>query len=344
MKILVIDDNIIHLNAALAQLSAEHDVTTAQTYDEAQSKLGGSRINGVSPRSTHLYEMVLVDLLMPASSQQCGAMSPHAGKEMPVGIFLGLLAAKNGAKFVGLLTDSDHHSHPASACFDSFNVNGGETCPDRFTVAGAQFVLSNDRNAIKMFHKDDLSKELEFGKNHQLNDPDHVCTKDWRMLLERLLSKELTNSFESSAPANVVNALYQMPYDGWDIDGAELLAIYKAAIDNCVAEQSLPRVRVANEEKSRLEQFAQWLDKSKNRRFYEGSMDKVNAMAQKARFLQEQLDRHYCSDPAEVAAEEARVAKMRSDEEKACMIFVVKIVGAGLVLASVVTAAYHFLF
>ncbi len=188
MKILVIDDSRNNLDAAKAQLSAEHEVTTAETYDEGQSLLGGSYKRGVSPSNTHAYDMVLVDLLMPASYQQQGPDGEQfVGQEMPVGIFLGLLAAKNGAKYVGVLTDSDHHSHPASACFDSFNIKGGESWPDPFTVAGARFVLSNDRNSIKVFRRDDLAKELAFEEYRDKNDPNHVRAKDWRMLVKRLL-------------------------------------------------------------------------------------------------------------------------------------------------------------
>lgn len=185
MKILVIDDNALHLEAAKAQLK-DHDVTVAQTYDDGQTQLGFTHIYGQATHC-HTFEVVLVDLLMPASAQMC-SRSSHVGKELPVGIFLGLLAAKNGAKYVGVFTDSDHHSHPASACFDALNALGGEAWPDVFVVAGAKMVLSNNRGGIKHFDRSDLANELAFDDWYQKNEPNHVRTKDWRVLLERLLS------------------------------------------------------------------------------------------------------------------------------------------------------------
>lgn len=133
MKILVIDDYREHCDAAREQLGGDHDLTVASSYDEGQRLIGANT-----------FDVVLVDLLMPASSQMLGEGRHFAGQEMPVGIFLALLAATRGAKKVAVFTDSDHHSHPASACIDAFNPKG-ESTPTSFKVAEAEVILCNNR-------------------------------------------------------------------------------------------------------------------------------------------------------------------------------------------------------
>src|SRR3989344_1047378 len=138
MRILVIDDSPVHQQPARQTLGG-HDLTIVGSYDEGQKLVGKG----------HGFEAVLVDLLMPASRQKLGnaAQKRFMGQgfvcqEMPIGIFLALLAAKNGAKYVAVFTDSSHHDHPASACFDAFNKEG-ESRPAAFAVEGARMLLCN---------------------------------------------------------------------------------------------------------------------------------------------------------------------------------------------------------
>jgi len=186
MKILVIDDDQVNCDAARAQF-ADHDVTVVSTYDKGQLLIAGGEdaSNGWARVDPVAFDVVLVDLLMPASRQQQGNRgSCFVGKEMPVGIFLGLLAAvKNGAKYVAVFTDSSHHDHPASACFDVFNC--GETYPTPFAVEGAQMLLSNTRNWVREFRPDDLATPLAYEDYDKV--PDKVRAKNWRRLLDYLL-------------------------------------------------------------------------------------------------------------------------------------------------------------
>lgn len=179
MKILVIDDSQIHQAAARAQLS-DHEVIVVGSYDEGQKLL----------LEKNEFEAVLVDLLMPASRQQQGPEgTPFVGQEMPIGIFLALLAAKNGAKYVAVFTDSNHHSHPASACFDAFN-DGYEAVP--FAVEGAKFILCNDTNWVNLFEPGNLVERVnpevigykEFEKKRE----SCIRAKNWRKLLDFLLA------------------------------------------------------------------------------------------------------------------------------------------------------------
>jgi CheY-like chemotaxis protein len=179
MKILVIDDSPIHQDAARAQLK-DHDLTVVGTYDEAQALL----------EKEHYFEVVLADLLLPASEQQQNIGSALVGQEMPVGIFLALLAARNGAKYVSVFTDANHHEHPASACFDPFNPRGAFD-PTTFTVEGAKVLLCNDKNLVEAFYKEDLSKVMDWGeyfRDRGKAEEITVSAKNWRELLERLIN------------------------------------------------------------------------------------------------------------------------------------------------------------
>lgn len=67
------------------------------------------------------FDAVLSDLMLPASEKTLGPKGyQHIGKEMPLGTFLLLLAMRARVKKVGLVTDTNHHDHPASAAVDAF--------------------------------------------------------------------------------------------------------------------------------------------------------------------------------------------------------------------------------
>jgi CheY-like chemotaxis protein len=116
MKILVIDDSVQHIMAAEEQLSVEHNLTTATSYDEAVAliKQGG-------------WDAVLCDMNMPL--EKLG--------ETAVGWSLVFLAAKHGAKYVAMLTDASHHLNGDSASIDIIHR-------EIFSVEGAKVLFSNN--------------------------------------------------------------------------------------------------------------------------------------------------------------------------------------------------------
>ena len=228
MRILVIDDSSVNLEAARTQL-AGHEVVMASSYDLGRDLLTGSGkcirekvldllwsrgIERPKKPEWHLFEsnekweeaqkaydeaerawlftysacakeiscfeVVLCDLMMPPSQEEIKEELRGGlfGKEMPVGIFLALAAAARGAKYVGLLTDSSHHDHPASACLDAFHPVDGESKPKPFTLNGAKVILSNNRNWIigGEYDHDPANK----GKR----------VKNWAALLDYLLNEE----------------------------------------------------------------------------------------------------------------------------------------------------------
>lgn len=65
------------------------------------------------------FDVVLTDLMVPASAQACSG-SELVGTEMPIGTTIALLALVVGVKKVAVVTDMNHHKHPASAAFDCF--------------------------------------------------------------------------------------------------------------------------------------------------------------------------------------------------------------------------------
>lgn len=116
-----------------------------------------------------------------------------AGKEMPVGIFLALLAAKKCAKYVAVLTDSDHHSHSASACFDAFNES--ESKPTSLSVEGAQVLLCNSRFLVQrdrtvLTPEERAAAEDWNAPRERREELDSRCPriKRWDLLLKYLLS------------------------------------------------------------------------------------------------------------------------------------------------------------
>lgn len=181
MRILVIDDNETHRAAAQAQL-AEHELTVVGTYDEGQEQIerGG-------------FEAVLVDLMLPASSRAQGKEGMQlVGQEMPIGIFLALLATRHGAQYVGVLTDTNHHDHPASACLDMFHTGN-------MNIDGTKVVLVNS-GFIGHYAPDNMADDFETmepyfdeakqgWRCHQAPD-NAIYAKNWRTLLRYLLTDQ----------------------------------------------------------------------------------------------------------------------------------------------------------
>ena len=66
------------------------------------------------------FDVVMTDLMVPASRQAQGAGMKYVGQEMPLGTTIALLALVAGIKKVAVVTDMSHHDHPASAMFDCF--------------------------------------------------------------------------------------------------------------------------------------------------------------------------------------------------------------------------------
>lgn len=147
MRILVIDDTPINLMAA-EQTLADHDLTLAATYNEAYNLLGercassdevGAELKrrGIvhddNPKLWYAererievelqppppFDVVLCDLLMPVGHHQQGPEGQsYVELETPVGFALALMAVLQGAKYVAVVTNLNHHEHPAAEMLD----------------------------------------------------------------------------------------------------------------------------------------------------------------------------------------------------------------------------------
>jgi CheY-like chemotaxis protein len=143
-KILVVEDTPIHQYST--QLITGSDVMIARGYDEAMEML---RCNQ--------YDIVLTDLEMPASKK---IVDPVLGELIPYGLLLYAEAARQGAKYVAVVTDLNHHTDPIANAFDYF-------CQEPIKV----------ENALVMFmHAPMIHFDGEY-------------SKDWRAALLRLLDK-----------------------------------------------------------------------------------------------------------------------------------------------------------
>lgn len=121
MKILVIDDTAANLDAAMSQLR-DHEVVTVSSYDEAFKLVCHFDYNWAKENKVD-FDVVLIDLMMPAGRIRQGKNGMRfVGQEMPLGIFLALQAIRSGVKYVALLTDINHHDHPASAALDHLEL------------------------------------------------------------------------------------------------------------------------------------------------------------------------------------------------------------------------------
>lgn len=182
MKVLVFDDTKAHRISAQVTLK-DHELTIVGTYDEAQeallpkvesqkvkehmkAELGEPRFWSEMEDSEEKwtiaknywarerqitkdwtvypnFDAVLTDLMVPASKKSLGAGAHLAGQEMPLGTTIALLAIASGIKKVAVVTDIDHHSHPASAALDCFHgVSRGELkilCTSRVDMINIDF-------------------------------------------------------------------------------------------------------------------------------------------------------------------------------------------------------------
>jgi CheY-like chemotaxis protein len=109
-KILVLDNSAHNRAAASYQFGVTNAVTVFESYIEA--------VNALKRGS---FDLALVDLLMPPENYLLGAQAfaRVVGSEFPAGIFVALQAAKREIEEICIVSDSNHHDHPATAILES---------------------------------------------------------------------------------------------------------------------------------------------------------------------------------------------------------------------------------
>ncbi len=126
LNILVIDDYPENLTAAKEQLSG-HNLTCVSSYEEAEKALVGDNHffrRSVGEVPTGVYDVVITDLMMPASPKGQGKPENARG-EVPYGLIFAILALRLRTSKVILLTDSNHHNSPLSWALDTLGSYDG---------------------------------------------------------------------------------------------------------------------------------------------------------------------------------------------------------------------------
>lgn len=219
MKVLVIDDNQTHLKSAHQTLT-EHDLTVCDNHDEALELLQipydeeeKERLltEAKAQEMTHeqwnqayehilketrkpYWDVVLSDLLMPAGrNAQGNDGAKYIGQEMPIGWSLALTAAKHGAKYVAVVTDMNHHHHPASAMLDTLNRH-------IFTIDGARALFTNSVNLVGIAGTEDTCPTCSGTKKSQYGSECWNCKgtgiacrkngKNWGEIFTQLITGE----------------------------------------------------------------------------------------------------------------------------------------------------------
>lgn len=132
MKILVVEDNEQHRNAAIEELTAAgHEVTavTKRPYSDygfvsqGFSSLPGEYIdsddreNFWSNPSRSKFDAALFDLFLPEEKAE-GLDGADPSKEQPYGLIMAFRAVQCGVKYIGVITDANHHRNAISNALD----------------------------------------------------------------------------------------------------------------------------------------------------------------------------------------------------------------------------------
>lgn len=134
MKILVIEDKEMHQQSARETLVG-HDVTIVESFDKAMELM--------CEWNTFPYEVVLTDMMMPMSEKTLVSEAFNPSEQVPYGFVIALKAALRGAKFVAMVTDTNHHMGAMSAAIDHFGCGTYYTngCKPNFVINGAKVVF-----------------------------------------------------------------------------------------------------------------------------------------------------------------------------------------------------------
>lgn len=227
LKILVVDYSAQNLRGA-AVLLKDHELTLAGSFDEAKTALSttidhdkferlkmeagftqypekGTADEKSAWRSQRDelaesacnrpdFDVVLTDLFLPASGEAQGQVGRSlVGQSMPIGTFIVLYAMKAGVKKIALVTNMNHHNHPASAAVDC--LNGRPIAFEGVRIlatnqpSGASFDESSGQELSDEFLSSDEGKKLYpkdsgWGKPHRGT----FISKNWQEVLEKLLS------------------------------------------------------------------------------------------------------------------------------------------------------------
>ena len=88
------------------------------------------------------YDVVMTDMNMPMGSRLCLGRMCNPAVQVPYGFALVLLAVLAGAKFVAMITDSNHHKDAMSAALGHLHTGRSRNKAPVFTINSTRCVLS----------------------------------------------------------------------------------------------------------------------------------------------------------------------------------------------------------
>lgn len=131
LNILICEDKAENIQAAREQL-AGHNISTASTLIEAMMVLGNKTLEDIPsyggsfleanlpiPQYKGGIDVVLTDMYMPGGHVK--GLYSFDGQLAPVGVMIALRAASLGVKWVGLMSDSNHHNDAMTCGIDMLN-------------------------------------------------------------------------------------------------------------------------------------------------------------------------------------------------------------------------------
>lgn len=188
MRILVIEDKESHRESAEATLSG-HELTIVKSFDDAMElmarKFDEENIQRLlaeagfptKPDSEDTerwyaywnahdeaqaksvipfpFEVVLTDMMMPMSRKTIAPGVFNSGEQVPYGFIIALKATLCGAKFVAMVTDTNHHEGAMSAALDHLGeAYYRDGFKPNFVVNGARIMFVHTP-----FYREVLGKE-----------------------------------------------------------------------------------------------------------------------------------------------------------------------------------------
>ncbi|MFH1162057.1 MAG: response regulator [Candidatus Jorgensenbacteria bacterium] len=106
MKILLVEDNEFHIEAAQDQLR-EHELTIIRSFNELYPWRRGWDGPERQGFTLSQYDAVLTDINLPSPVDTSSGLGNMEG---PTGLLVMLKALESGVKYIGAITDVSHHS------------------------------------------------------------------------------------------------------------------------------------------------------------------------------------------------------------------------------------------
>jgi CheY-like chemotaxis protein len=148
VKILLVEDKEEHRQSARETLGG-HDLSIFESFDEVRAFFDKCTfIPGLEtgPSVVFDFDVVLTDMLMPTDQKRRrnADEASHVERQEPFGFIIALKAALLGAKYVAMVTDTNHHVQGMSSaldCIEQHNHGGEYDDKPNFSINGAKVLF-----------------------------------------------------------------------------------------------------------------------------------------------------------------------------------------------------------